>query len=293
MKKQIAKLLAFVLFFAVLLWGGKAEAAEPGTAANTGKVADASQMTNVEEVVEEGMKPVFADELQNGVYKIAVSSSSSMFRIENCELTVEDGEMTVRLDMSSTSYGYLYPGTAEEAAKAETADLIPAEENAEGKSSFVFPVEALDEGIPCAAWSRNKELWYDRTLVFRADSLPPDAFRNLTTAESLQLENGAYTVSVTLGGGSGRASIQSPCRLWVEDGSAKAEIVWSSANYDYMIVDGETIITEIRDGYSTCVIPVTAFDRALKVIADTTAMSKPHEIDYTLFFDVSTIVPAA
>ena len=145
----------------------------------------------------------------------------------------------------------------------------------------------------CAAWSRNKQLWYDRTLVFRADSLPLEAFRNLTTAESLQLENGDYTVSVTLSGGSGRAGIQSPCRLWIADGSAKAEIVWSSANYDYMIVNGEKILTEIRDGHSVCVIPVTVFDRALKVVADTTAMSKPHEIDYTLFFDASTIAPAS
>ena len=289
MRKQIAGLLAFLLLAAVPAGGGKAQAAAP----DTSKVADASQMTSVEEVVEEGMTPVFAEELQDGVYAVEVSSSSSMFRIESCELTVADGEMTARLDMSSASYGYLYPGTAEEAAAAGTADRIPAEENAGGNSSFVFPVEALDEGLPCAAWSRNKELWYDRTLVFRADSLPLEAFRSLTTAESLQLENGDYTVSVTLSGGSGRAGIQSPCRLQVEDGSAKAEIVWSSANYDYMIVNGEKILTQIRDGHSVCVIPVTVFDRAFKVVADTTAMSKPHEIDYTLFFDASTIAPAS
>ena len=259
----------------------------------TSRIADASQMTAVEDVVEESMKPVFADELQDGSYPIAVSCSSSMFRIEDCILTVAEGEMTAKLGMSSTSYGYLYPGTAEEAAEAEIEDYIVSEEREEGKSSFVFPVDALDEAVCCAAWSRNRELWYDRTLVFRADSLPLEAFRNLTTAESLSLPDGEYTVSVTLGGGSGRAGVQSPCRLWIENDTAKAEIIWSSANYDYMIVNGEKISTEISDGHAVCIIPVAAFDRALAVTADTTAMSQPHEIAYTLLFDASTIAPAS
>ncbi|MBR4475041.1 MAG: sirohydrochlorin cobaltochelatase [Oscillospiraceae bacterium] len=259
----------------------------------TSKVADASQMTTAEEVVEEGMKPVPADELRDGSYAVEVSSSSSMFRIEDCVLTAADGKMTAKLTMSSASYGYLYPGTAAQAAAAADTDCIASEENAEGKSTFVFPVEALDKGLSCAAWSRNKELWYDRILVFRADSLPPEAFRNLTTAESLSLPDGSYAVSVTLGGGSGKASVQSPCRLWIEDGAAEAEVVWSSPNYDYMIVNGEQISTEVTDGHAACIIPVAAFDRPLPVIADTTAMSRPHEISYTLCFDAATIVPAS
>ena len=98
---------------------------------------------------------------------------------------------------------------------------------------------------------------------------------------------------MTLGGGSGRAGVQSPCRLWVEDGAAAAEIVWSSPNYDYMIVDGEKINTQVVDGHSVCVIPAAAFDRVLRVVADTTAMSQPHEIAYTLCFDSSTLTPAS
>lgn len=257
----------------------------------TSKVADASQMTTVEDVVTEGMEPVYASELKDGVYEVAVDSSSSMFKIEGCELTVGDGQMTALLTMSGSSYGYVYPGTAEEAAAADSADYIAAGENAEGKNTFLLPVEALDAGVQCAAWSKNKELWYDRTLVFRADSLPLSAFAEGTvaTAQSLGLADGTYTVEVTLAGGSGKASVQSPCRLWIADGAATAEIVWSSANYDYMKVDGEQILTEIVDGHSTCVIPVAAFDRALAVIADTTAMSQPHEIDYTLRFDSASL----
>ena len=36
-------------------------------------------------------------------------------------------------------------------------------------------------------------------------------------------------------------------------------------------------------------IPVTVFDRKMAVAADTTAMSTPHEIEYTLLFDSSSI----
>ena len=96
-------------------------------------------------------------------------------------------------------------------------------------------------------------------------------------------------MAVTLAGGSGKASVASPARLTVENGRASAEIIWSSANYDYMKVDGQQILTEIADGHSVCLIPVAAFDRALSVVADTTAMSQPHEIEYTLYFDAASI----
>ena len=36
-------------------------------------------------------------------------------------------------------------------------------------------------------------------------------------------------------------------------------------------------------------IPVLFFDRPMPVIADTTAMSEPHEIAYTLLFDSGSI----
>ena len=40
---------------------------------------------------------------------------------------------------------------------------------------------------------------------------------------------------------------------------------------------------------STFEIPVSAFDAPLPVIADTVAMSEPHEVEYTLCFDSSTL----
>ena len=259
--------------------------AEQPTETNTSAVADASQMTTVQDVVEDGMVPVPAAELKDGVYPVAVDCSSSMFKIESCELTVADGAMTAKLTMGSDAYGYFYAGTAEEAAASDGADYIEPENR-----TFRLDVEALDAAVNCAAWSVKKELWYDRTLVFRADSLPMTAFKTLVTAESLGLADGSYVCGVSLAGGSGRASLQDPARLTVENGAVAAQIVWNSPNYDYMIVDGVRYgVESVTEDASSFTIPVAAFDRALAVAADTTAMSQPHEIEYTLTFDSATL----
>lgn len=103
-------------------------------------------------------------------------------------------------------------------------------------------------------------------------------------------ENGAYTANVTLEGGTGRASVASPAQLRCEDGQFWAIIEWSSPNFDYMKVNGEKyeLISE-PGGNSVFEIPVAAFDQALDVVADTIAMSEPHEVEYTLTFDSSSL----
>ena len=257
-------------------------------------VADASQMTTVEEVAEEGMTPVYAESLLDGDYPVEVKSSSSMFRIEKAMLHVEGGAMRVTLTMGGKSYLYVYPGAATEAAAAGESALVPFVEDAEGAYTFTVPVEALDDPFPCAAYSKNKELWYDRSLLVRADSLPVSAFREgfFTTAETLGLADGRYMVAVTLAGGSGRASVQSPTVLNVRDGVCTAIIGWSSTHYDYMKVDGVQYLPIPNEDNAAFEIPVLFFDRPMPVIADTTAMSEPHEIAYTLLFDSGSIEAA-
>lgn len=98
------------------------------------------------------------------------------------------------------------------------------------------------------------------------------------------LEDGEYTVNVTLEGGSGRASVDTPAKVTVTDGQAYATIVWSSANYDYMLVDGEKYLNENEGGNSTFTFPIDGVPCEMAVVGDTTAMSTPHEIDYTLTF---------
>ena len=106
----------------------------------------------------------------------------------------------------------------------------------------------------------------------------------------LDLKDGEYTVSIELGGGSGRASVTSPTALIVEEGQAEAIIEWSSGNYDYMRVDGEQYFPVNSTGNSVFRIPVEQLDVPIPVTADTTAMSVPHEIEYTLTFDSTSVV---
>lgn len=103
-------------------------------------------------------------------------------------------------------------------------------------------------------------------------------------------EDGTYTAAVTLEGGTGRATIESPAVLHCENGQFRAVIVWSSPNFDYMKVDGEKYDLVSEPGSNSVFeIPVSAFDQKLDVIADTVAMSEPHEVEYTLYFDSATL----
>ena len=104
------------------------------------------------------------------------------------------------------------------------------------------------------------------------------------TAEELNLKDGEYTAEVTMEGGSGRATIDSPTDISVKDGKVTAEIKWSSSHYDYMLVDGEKFLPVNTEGNSVFEVPVAEFDKPMTVMADTTAMSVPHEIEYTLTF---------
>ena len=87
--------------------------------------------------------------------------------------------------------------------------------------------------------------------------------------------------------------MESPAAITVADGVCTATIIWSSENYDYMIVDAEKYLPVNTEGNSTFEIPVSGFDFNMPVSADTTAMSTPHEIEYTLHFDSGTIEASA
>lgn len=275
------KILALLL--ALLLMCGAAIAE-----GDLGGVADASEMTDVIDVVEAGMVPVTADRLNDGTYEVAVDCSSSMFKIVGCALTVADGAMTAKLTMKSDAYLYLFPGTAEDAAAANEADLLALQTEGDG-FCFTFPVPALDAGVDCAAYSARKQLWYPRTLLFRADSLPGEAWRadDLVTAQSLGLSDGIYLVDAALEGG--RATLESPALLTVEDGVCTAYIAFGTAKIDYVIVDGEKYLPTNDGGNAAFTIPVSGFDRGLSIIVDSTAIKPATEVQYTITFDSASI----
>ena len=113
-----------------------------------------------------------------------------------------------------------------------------------------------------------------------------------TEAQALQIDipDGDYSIEVSLAGGSGRASVTTPTWMNVQEGRAYARLLWSSPYYDYMILDGKKYLNETTDGGSSSfTIPITAMDAPMEIIADTTAMGDPVEIDYTLTFYEDTI----
>ena len=111
-----------------------------------------------------------------GTYEITVNTGAKMFKVVKALLTVKDGEMTAVLTLSGSGYSWFYVGEADGIADADYADFIPAVINGDGYT-FEIPVEALDQVISCAAYSRAKDAWYPRNILFDADTLPEDALK--------------------------------------------------------------------------------------------------------------------
>ena len=232
------------------------------------------------------------------MYTAEFKTDSSMFHAnEACEgmgtLTVADGKMVFHVSLQSQKIVNLYPGTAADAPAHEADWLQPTLDTvtySDGTTDEVYgfdiPVEAVDTDFSLAILG-TKGTWYDH-IVSVADAVPAAE----DAAEAVLPEDGSYTCAVTLTGGSGRATVESPAALTVADGAMTAVIVWSSPNYDYMLVDGEKYLPTNTEGNSTFEIPVAALDTALAVTADTVAMSTPHEIDYTLTFDSAKLAAA-
>lgn len=226
--------------------------------------------------------PSVAGELEDGVYLAEFRSDSSMFHVnEVCDgkgiLTVEKGEMTIHLTMPSKNIVNLFPGTAEEAKQEGASLLMPVLEEVtyddgftEEVYGFDLPVPALKEEFDCALLGK-KGKWYDHKVSVSNPERQDDA-------------PAAYA-EVTLTGGTGRVSVESPSRLTRdEQGVWWAELVWSSPNYEYMLVNDVRYDSVLADGKSTFQIPVV-LEEDMEVSAMTLAMSQPHLIDYVLHFE--------
>ena len=235
----------------------------------------------------------------DGTYEITADTDSSMFRVEACTLTVAAGEMTAAVSLPGQGFSRLYFGAAEDAASAPADQIYEYYLNDDGLYTFDIPVEALEKEIQVAAFGHRRDTWYDHTVVFHeptagplesvsssAGSASSSASADAAApAASAKPTEGEHQVDVTLEGGTGRATVENPAKLVVADGKMTATIVWSSPNYDQMIVDGEQYLPVNTSGNSTFEIPVSALDADIAVQAETTAMSEPHMIDYTLHFD--------
>ena len=231
-----------------------------------------------------------APALADGVYQASFSTDSSMFHAnEACDgkgvLTVQNGQMSIYVTLAGKGIVNLFPGTAEDAQKPGAEWLQPTLETVhysdgttDEANAFLIPVPYLDEEFDVALVGK-KGTWYDHKVSVSDPQLLAD-----DTAESEVPADGSYTVEAVLQGGSGKASVQSPARLTVENGAITATVIWSSKNYDLMIVNGQEYTPTYENELSCFTIPVSALGTPLPVQAETTAMSQPHMIDYTLTF---------
>ena len=255
-----------------------------------GSVEDRSESNETDKQNQDTVK------LPDGVYTADFTTDSSMFRVnETCDgkgtLTVENGEMTIHISLGSKKILNLYLGLAEDAAKEGAELLLPTEDTVTYSDGMTEEVYGFDVPVPVLetefdlALIGTKGKWYDHKVSV---SDPVLLEEDAQTKDAVSLEDGTYSMEITFEGGSGKAKILSPVSVTVADGKATATVQWSSPNYDYMIVDGEKYLPVNTEGDSVFEIPVLKFDEPMVVIGDTVAMSKPHEIEYTLTFHLDT-----
>ena len=284
---RFVSLLAVSALLAASLAGCGSSASSVASSASSEAVSSVAESA-VSEAASESAAASSARTLEDGTYTAEFDTDSSMFHVNEASdgkgtLTVEDGQMTLHISLQSKKIVNLYVGMAADAPDHEADWLQPTTDTvtySDGTSEEVYgfdvPVEALDTDFQLAILG-TKGKWYDHTVSVR--NVEAQAAEAVETPA-----DGSYTCEVTLEGGSGRSTVDSPAALTVADGKMTATIVWSSPNYDYMIVDGEKYLPTNTEGNSTFEIPVSALGVPLSVVADTVAMSTPHEIEYTLTF---------
>ena len=284
---RFVSLLAVSALLAASLAGCGSSASSVASSASSEAVSSVAESA-VSGAASESAAASSARTLEDGTYTAEFDTDSSMFHVNEASdgkgtLTVEDGQMTLHISLQSKKIVNLYVGMAADAPDHEADWLQPTTDTvtySDGTSEEVYgfdvPVEALDTDFQLAILG-TKGKWYDHTVSVR--NVEAQAAEAVETPA-----DGSYTCEVTLEGGSGRATVDSPAALTVADGKMTATIVWSSPNYDYMIVDGEKYLPTNTEGNSTFEILVSALGTPLSVVADTVAMSTPHEIEYTLTF---------
>ena len=236
-----------------------------------------------------GENPAEAAGLADGTYVVNFVTDHAMFHVNDFNndkgiLTVKDGQMTVHVSLQSKKIVNVFYGTKEDAQK-EGAEMVPrtvdtidyGDGYTEDVYGFDIPVPYLDEPYVVSIIGTHDN-WYQHEVTV-SDPVPGDDIHANT---GIDLEDGEYQIDIVKKGGTGKASIDSPATMVVKGGKATATIVWSSEYYDYMIVDGEKYEPINEEGNSTFEIPVLKLNEPFKVIADTTAMSEPHEIEYKL-----------
>ena len=261
---------------------------------------------------------------EDGKYSAAAECDAAMFKIIDTKLNVVNGAIMATLTLSGTGYDYLYPGTGD-AAEKDKDNWAPFAVDENGKYTYTIPVSELDKPLIISSHSLKNNIWYDRTVTFRSDSLKkigdaadpvtptptpaptPTPTPNPTNPDnesdhetdtsgstsrvdnSTTLKDGVYAPdSFSFSGGYGRARIVCD-KVTVKNGQAYATIrfVSSSGNPpQYSYVKASGNTYYSNDG-STFTIPVE-LNKNNRILGMTTKMSSAHEIEYIIFVQLKT-----
>ena len=130
---------------------------------------------------EKAEEPAPTPAVKDGTYNVNVETGNKMFKVVDATLTVKGGQMTALVTLSGTGYEYLYAGKVN-AENTDALDTVAAEdriapcatvtgEDGGEQYQYEIPVSALDTALDFGAFSKNKQVWYARTLTFDSASL--------------------------------------------------------------------------------------------------------------------------
>lgn len=207
--------------------------------------------------------------LTDGSYQVDVETNASMFKVTDCILTAEKGQMYAVITLSGTGYDKLYMGTAADAAKATAKDYISYVVNEAGQYTYKIPVESLDKGIAVAAHAVRSDKWYDRTLTF------------VSSSAKRIIADGTYQVNAEAGGKMIRVT---NCVMTVKNGQMTAAVTLSGQGYNRIYLGDENdapndeknwILPDslLAEQY-TFQIPVEKLDEVMNIAVHTTKSNR-------------------
>ena len=153
--------------------------------AGLGRIADVQKLyvKHLNAVIENGSEEAKASsassaqtaELEDGTYRVAFNTDSSMFHVNETmngkgTLTVKDGKMTLHITLASKNIVGLFPGKAADAEKDGAEVLQPTTDTvtySDGTTEEVYgfdvPVESIDQDFDLALIGK-KGKWYDHKV---------------------------------------------------------------------------------------------------------------------------------
>ena len=115
-------------------------------------------------------------DMEDGTYRVRADTDNRMFYIpvdrngqRYAILEKKENNLVVTMALTGTGYDYLYSGTTEEAEKADRSEYIGYIQD-QGYYTYTFRIPELDKELQLAAHSKNRDMWYQHTVIFKSDN---------------------------------------------------------------------------------------------------------------------------